>query len=117
MSVSGNKTWTRPTLSIEELKHLKMVAPHLKTLTLDLSRTPQGPWPTNELKVLSTYDNLKDLTLNFEPDEYSQMREADYCFDDDGDACKYPNLMQPPVERNATECLSEILRRGQRSRN
>ena len=39
--VAGNTTSTRPTMSIEELEYLKMMAPHLETLALDLSRTPQ----------------------------------------------------------------------------
>ena len=112
---TGNMTLTRPTLSIEEMKEIKMMAPRLETLTLDLSRTSQGHWHMDALEVLSTYETLIDLTLYFELDDHSRMREVD-CYSHNRDACNYPTLMKPLVNRNATESLFEALRDGQKSK-
>ena len=65
--------------------------------------------------MLSTYENLKDLTLRVELDDYSRMRASDSCFDD-GDACKYPTLMEPLLNQNVTECIFGALRHRQTSR-
>ena len=59
---TGNITWKRPTLALDELRDLRAMAPNLESLTLDLQRT-HGKWPTSMFKVLSTFDNLQDLTL------------------------------------------------------
>ena len=114
-SASSNNTSTRPTLSIKEMNQINMMAPHLETLTLDLSRTPQGGWPMDALEVLSTYDNLQDLTLYFELDDYSRMRDGDHCFND-WNPCRYPTIMEPLVNRNATGGLFGTLRHGQKSK-
>ena len=72
---TGNQTWTRPTMSVDGLKHLRSMVPDLVSLFVDLRRE-HGKWPTEALNVLSTFENLYDLTIHFNLEDPTRMRHA-----------------------------------------
>lgn len=111
---TGNRTWRRPTIAVEELGHLQSMAPNLDSLSLDLHRE-HGNWPTEEMNVLSTLDNLIDLTIHFSLEDPTRMTHANHCFSLSS-PCLLPELMEPRLELGAARLMFRNLRQQQRSK-
>lgn len=111
---TGNITWRRPTIAVEELGHLHSMAPNLDSLSLDLHRE-HGNWPTEELNVLSTFDNLIDLTVHFSLEDPTRMTHANHCFSLSS-PCLLPEIMEPRLELGAARLMFRNLRQQQRSK-
>ncbi|KAI4281515.1 MAG: hypothetical protein L6R38_003641 [Xanthoria sp. 2 TBL-2021] len=111
---TGNKTRTRPTMGVEELRHLKSAVPNVDSLTLDLHRE-HGHWPTETLNVLSTFDNLIDLTVHINLEDPTRMTHADPCWAGP-DSCMLPRLMEPRIDLGAAHFIFRNLRQRQHER-
>lgn len=59
----GKKSWTRPTLNVTQIDDVANGAPHLESLTLDVHRSG-GKWPDGTLNTLSSFSELRSLTLS-----------------------------------------------------
>ncbi|KAL8853095.1 MAG: hypothetical protein Q9221_001977 [Calogaya cf. arnoldii] len=108
---TGNQTWTRPTMSVDGLKHLRSMVPDLVSLFVDLRRE-HGKWPTEALNVLSTFENLYDLTIHFNLEDPTRMRHAHRCYSL-SDPCLLPELMEPRLNLHAAQLIFQNLRQQQ----
>ncbi|EKG18416.1 hypothetical protein MPH_04218 [Macrophomina phaseolina MS6] len=62
---TGNTTWTRPFMNADQLRTVKEMAPNLRGLAIDLDRNATH-LAVEELAALSTFPNLRELTLHFD---------------------------------------------------
>ncbi|KAL8645864.1 MAG: hypothetical protein Q9226_007104 [Calogaya cf. arnoldii] len=108
---TGNRTWTRPTMSVDGLQYLRFMVPNLVSLSVDLRRE-HGKWPTEALDILSTFDNLIDLTIHFNLEDPTRLRHASQCYSL-SDPCLLPELMEPRLDLHAAQLIFRNLRQQQ----
>ncbi|KAL8774248.1 MAG: hypothetical protein Q9209_000999 [Squamulea sp. 1 TL-2023] len=111
---AGNETWTRPSMTLEELKRLRNMAPSPDSLTLDLYRE-RGQWPTEALDVVSTFDNVTDLTVHVDLEDPTRMTHADPCYTHRR-LCVLPELMEPRLNFNVAQSIFRHFRQQQHTK-
>ena len=106
--------WVRPTLNITQLRHLSHAAPNLEAMALDLQRNGLE-WPAAALKALSTFENLRDLTIRFDLENHNDMKPVQRCaINRSSGLCTVPALTQPVLDQTAAR---EIFREIQSSQS
>ena len=113
---TGNSTWTRPSLTVAEIKQLNAAAPNLQSLTLDVYRS-NNDWPITILKALSAFPNLSHLTLSFDLEDPQHRRYTKECWTHGSGRDKYcmvNELMLPLLNQTSAIEIFQSLRREQR---
>lgn len=112
---TGNATWVRPVLSVSEIEEIRLSAPNLRELTLDVYRS-SNKWPNAILKALSKFPLLTQLTMNFNLEDLNKSRHAERCFVRGwarDDYCIVQELMEPQLNHTTAEEIFHTLRQYQ----
>jgi hypothetical protein len=96
-----NETLRRPYMSYEEISLIRMLAPKIKHLAIDLPRTSED-WPQAHLDALKSLPNLEYLAIDFDLMNLKQQGHVDSqdlsAFQND-ESC-FTKKLQEPVMNN-----------------
>jgi hypothetical protein len=76
---TGNATWGRPFLSVAELDEIRIKAPLLRSLSVDVYRSV-NKWPNKIFDTLSAFPNLEQLNLHFDAENPLEKKIAEACY-------------------------------------
>ena len=88
---------TRPTLAIDQILQLADSAPFLESLTLDIARK-RGEWPIATFEALSTFPNLRNLTLHLDLEDPTRTHNASRCAVAAREYCVISDLLEPVLD-------------------
>ena len=90
----------REAMDAEYIRKLGLAAPNLESITLDVNRTRNAPFP-ELLPDFSAFKHLQRLTAHFPLDDPNQRRFARQCREEPGEErCIVPTLLEPQLDRD-----------------
>lgn len=109
-----NETSVRPTLNASQIQYISEATALLESMELDIHRSDEG-WPTSTFAALSSFANLRKLTLYSDLEDPTRRRPVEHCFLNNPEYCFVPALAEPQLDQDAAEGIFREIRLLQNS--